>query len=103
MWSYFTGLTAKRITEMPIEKLALVTLRDISINATGGMSVDNWARSVRRILKKDRDAMRAVSEALAWLYNSMYLVRDLNVTTEGEWALISRAGKLWMEKSSLPK
>ncbi|MCP9958492.1 MULTISPECIES: hypothetical protein [Streptomyces] len=98
----FPSLSAEQVAALPLETLARSVAVDLLAPGGGSPSVRNWVRGIRRDLRKNSEAMRAISEAVAWLRHRMILVDDLGVGAEGDWVVLSRQGARWLRGGALP-
>ncbi|URM90949.1 hypothetical protein LUW75_14200 [Streptomyces sp. MRC013] len=91
-----SSLPAEQVAALPLETLARSVAADLLAPGGGPPSIHNWVRRIRRDLRGDPEAMRAISEAVAWLRQRMILVDDLGVDAEGDWVVLSRQGARWL-------
>ncbi|WP_369225912.1 hypothetical protein AB5J52_33985 [Streptomyces sp. R39] len=97
-----SSLSAEQMAALPLETLARSVLNDLIKPGDGSPSVQNWVRRIRRDHRKAPEAMRAISEAVAWLRHRMILVDDLGAGADGDWVMLSRQGAQWLRDGTLP-
>ncbi|MFJ3229366.1 hypothetical protein ACIPJS_39605, partial [Streptomyces sp. NPDC086783] len=89
-------LSVEQMVTLPVEILARSVVMDLTATGDDSLSIHNWVRPIRRRYRKNSEAIRVISEVVAWLRHEMILVDDLSISADGDWVMLSRRGTQWM-------
>ncbi|MFG2606594.1 hypothetical protein ACGFT2_24015 [Streptomyces sp. NPDC048514] len=95
------SLSPEEMVSLPLDVLARSVAVDLTRSGHATASVQNWMRRIRRAYRAHPQAMKVISEAVAWLRHHMVLVDDLSVSAEGDWTMLSRRGARWLRDGTL--
>ncbi|MFF8512819.1 hypothetical protein ACF064_32580 [Streptomyces sp. NPDC015492] len=90
------ALTPTQVAALPIDALARSVVLDMTRSGRATVSLKRWASGIRQAYRGHPQALRAISESVAWLRHHMALVDDLGVGLEGDWITLSRHGAQWL-------
>ncbi|MFE6820590.1 hypothetical protein [Streptomyces sp. NPDC057675] len=90
------ALTPAQVAALPVDALARSVVLDMTRSGRATVSLKRWASGIRQAYRGHPQALRAISESVAWLRHHMALVDDLGVGLQGDWITLSRHGAQWL-------